>query len=144
MLKKELLNNGYEYGFYLDGVNYKPDAAKGYDEEFARVLLDDARIQDPSDTTRERIGAWIDIAVLIRTMRADRGVSSKIWLLHYTQRNAFHAILTFEAEGGVVDLKLTPQSRKPYRRTSGIYAFKMRVETSRFSGFRKNKPPRDR
>jgi hypothetical protein len=25
LLKQELFNNGYEYGFYLDGKIYKPD-----------------------------------------------------------------------------------------------------------------------
>lgn len=114
LLKKELLDNGYEYGFYLDGVKYKPDATKGYDEEFARALVHDYRIQNPSDTMRERIGTCIDITLLMKTMLASCGVSSKIWLLHDMQRNKFHTILTFEAENKVVYLELTPQYRKPW------------------------------
>ena len=29
LLKKELLDNGYEYGFYLNGAVHKPDMTKG-------------------------------------------------------------------------------------------------------------------
>ena len=114
LLKKELLNNGYEYGFYLDGVKFKPDVTKGYDEEFARALVHDYRIQNPSDTMREKIGTCIDITLLMKTMLASYGISSKIWLLCYIQRNKFHTILTFEAENKVVYLELTPQSRKSW------------------------------
>lgn len=52
LLKKELLNNGYEYGFYLDGKKYKPDMSKGFDEEFDRALHESSRIQAPEDTAR--------------------------------------------------------------------------------------------
>lgn len=41
LLKKELLNNGYEYGF-----------SKGFDEEFDRALHESSRIQAPEDTER--------------------------------------------------------------------------------------------
>ncbi len=114
LLKKELLNNGYEYGFYLNGLKYKPDVTKGYDEKFACALVNDYRIQNPSDTMREKIGTCIDITLLMKTMLASCGISSKIWRLHYLQRNKFHAILTFEAESKVVYLELTPQSQKPW------------------------------
>ena len=114
LLKNELLNNGYEYGFYLNGVKYKPDVTKGYDEEFARASVHDYRIQDPSDTMREKIGTCIDITLLMKTMLASYGISSKIWLLYYMRRNKFHTILTFEAENKVVYLELTPQSRKSW------------------------------
>lgn len=52
LLKKELLNNGYEYGFYLDGKKYKPDMSKEFDEEFDRALHESSRIQAPEDTER--------------------------------------------------------------------------------------------
>ena len=52
LLKKELLNSGYEYGFYLDGKKYKPDMSKEFDEEFDRALHESSRIQAPEDTER--------------------------------------------------------------------------------------------
>ena len=39
LLKQELLNNGYEYGFYLNGKIYKPDITKGVDKAFFERLL---------------------------------------------------------------------------------------------------------
>ncbi len=121
ILKNELLNNGYKYGFYLNGIKYKPDITKGYDEEFARALTNDYRIQNPLDTMREKIGTCIDITLLMKTMLANYGISSKIWLLNYTKRNKFHTILTFEAESKVVYLELTPQSRKPWYGKEIVY-----------------------
>ena len=32
LLKDELLDNGYEYGFYLNGKTCKPDMSNGFDE----------------------------------------------------------------------------------------------------------------
>ena len=72
------------------------------------------RIQEPADTMREKIGTCVDVAVLMKAMLAERGISGKIWQLHDARRNKFHAILTFEAEGKTVYLELTPQSRKPW------------------------------
>ena len=81
LLKGELLDNGYEYGFYLDGVKYRPDPALGFDAGFQRALLKDYRIQNPSDTQREKIGTCNDVALLMKTLLASRGVPGKIWLL---------------------------------------------------------------
>ena len=39
LLKQELLENGYEYGFFLDGITHKPDMTKGFDKEFFERLL---------------------------------------------------------------------------------------------------------
>lgn len=114
LLKSELLGSGYEYGFYLNGVKHKPDMSKGFDEAFHRALTGESRIQDPVDTMREKTGTCVDVAVLMKAMLAERGVPGKIWLLHDTRRDKFHAILTFEAEGRTVYLELTPQSRKPW------------------------------
>lgn len=121
LLKKELLNNGYEYGFYLDGKKYKPDMSKGFDKEFDRALHESSRIQAPDDTAREKIGTCIDVTLLMRTILASHAIPSKIWLLHYTERGKFHTILTFEAENKVVYLELTPQSRKPWYGKEIIY-----------------------
>ena len=34
ILKNELLNNGYEYGFVVDGKKYRPDMSNGFDNEY--------------------------------------------------------------------------------------------------------------
>ena len=39
ILRKELLNNEYEYGFYLNGKRYIPDVSLGFDEEYILLLL---------------------------------------------------------------------------------------------------------
>ena len=45
LLKDELLDNGYEYGFYLNGKTYKPDMSIGFDEKFFDRLLSEYRIK---------------------------------------------------------------------------------------------------
>lgn len=50
LLKKELLDNGYEYGFFLNGKKYKPDV----DREFFDLLSTVYHIQNPNDTIREK------------------------------------------------------------------------------------------
>ena len=37
LLKQELLENGYEYGFFLDGITHKPDMTKGFDKELKDI-----------------------------------------------------------------------------------------------------------
>ena len=114
LLKKELLDNGYVYGFYLNGTVYKPDMTKGFDKEFFDCLLTQYRIQDPEDTMREKVGTCHDAVILMKTILANHDVSSKIWLLHDKQKDKFHTILTFYLEGKTVYLELTPQSNKPW------------------------------
>ena len=111
LLKGELLDNGYEYGFYLDGVKYRPDPALGFDAGFQRALLTDYRIQNPSDTQREKIGTCNDVALLMKTLLASRDVPGKIWLLDYARGKKFHTILTFQAH-----------SRKPWYGKELLYA----------------------
>lgn len=55
-LKEELLNTGYEYGFFLNGKTYKPDIDSGFDKEFNNSLVKLSRVQDPIDTVREKVG----------------------------------------------------------------------------------------
>lgn len=55
-LRQELFNNGYEYGFYLGGKKYKPDMNKGFDSEYYDLSMTIYRIQEPADTSREKIG----------------------------------------------------------------------------------------
>ena len=114
LLKKELLDNGYEYGFCLNGTTYKPDMTKGFDKEFFERLLTEYRIQDPGDTMRAKVGTCHDAVILMKTLLANHDVSSKIWLLHDKQKGKFHTILTFYLEGKTVYLELTPQSGKPW------------------------------
>jgi hypothetical protein len=34
VLRAELLNNGYEYGFVVDSQKYKPNMENGFDNEY--------------------------------------------------------------------------------------------------------------
>ncbi len=44
LLKRELLNNGYEYGFYRDGKMHRPDMTSGFDKDYHHSLLTEYRI----------------------------------------------------------------------------------------------------
>ena len=112
LLKQELLNNGYEYGFYLNGKIYKPDMTKGVDKAFFERLLTEYCIQDPKDTMKAKVGTCNDAVVLMRAILDERGIPSKIWLLHDRQKRKYHTVLTFYLEGKTVYLELTPQSGK--------------------------------
>ena len=114
LLKDELLDNGYEYGFYLDGITYKPDFAKGFDNEFFERLLNDYRVQDPKDTRQAKVGTCNDVVVLMKSILDEYIVPSKIWLLHDRKNGKFHTVLTFCLEDKVIYLELTPQSGKPW------------------------------
>jgi len=48
-------------------------------------------------------------------------VPCKLWLLHNKTKNKVHTIPTFEAEGKVVYLELTPQSAKPWYGKELVY-----------------------
>ena len=114
MLKDELLDNGYEYGFYLNGMTYKPDMSKGFDEEFFDRLLSEYRIQYPEDTRQAKVGTCNDIVVLMKAILDEQSIPSKIWLLHDRQCGKFHTVLTFYIDNKTVYLELTPQSAKPW------------------------------
>ena len=114
LLKRELLDNGYEYGFYLNGISYRPDMTKGFDKEFFERLLIDYRIQSPEDTMKAKLGTCNDAVVLMKSILDKHSVPSKIWLLHDIHNNKFHTVLTFYLENKTVYLELTPQSGKPW------------------------------
>ena len=114
LLKDELMDNGYEYGFYLNGEIYKPDMSNGFDEVFFDRLLNEYRVQDPVDTRKAKAGTCNDIVVLMKAILDEHGIPSKIWLLHDKQCGKFHTVLTFYAENKTVYLELTPQSAKPW------------------------------
>ena len=92
LLKQELLDNGYEYGFYLNGKTYKPDMTKDFDKEFFDHLLTEYCIQDPKDTMKAKVGTCNDAVVLMRYILDKRNIPSKIWLLHDKQSRKQHTV----------------------------------------------------
>lgn len=114
LLKKELLDNGYEYGFYLNGTSYKPDMTKGFDIEFFERLQTEYRIQSPEDTMKAKVGTCNDTVVLMKSILDKHSIPNKIWLLHDIPNKKFHTVMTFYLEDKTVYLELTPQSRKPW------------------------------
>ena len=120
-LRKELFNSGYEYGFVVDGQTYKPNMADGFDAAFYHFANTISRVQDPEVTRKEKIGTCIDAVLVMRQILNEYNVSSKIWLLYQKEKNKVHTILTFEAEGKIVYLELTPQSGKPWYGKEIIY-----------------------
>ena len=113
MLRKELFNNDYYYGFIFDNHKYTPDMNNGFDFEFYNLSMTIYRIQNPLITMKEKIGTCIDACMLMRYLLNKCNISNKIWLLHFKNRNKVHTILTFEAESKVIYLELTPQSKNP-------------------------------
>ncbi len=112
LLRRELYEAGYEYGFILDGKKYKPDMSKGFDNEYYSLSLTVYRVQDPTDTVKEKIGTCIDSVVVMKNILQELSVPYRIWLLYNSTKNKAHTILTFEAENKIVYLELTPQSKK--------------------------------
>ncbi len=114
ILRAELYNNGYEYGFTAHGKRYKPDVSCGFDSEYYRLSCTIYTVQEPKTTMEEKLGTCIDAVVLMKHMLDKLNVESKIWLLHNKDKNKAHTILTFEAENKIVYLELTPQFSKPW------------------------------
>ena len=56
ILRGELFNTGYEYGFIVNGKKYKPDMNNGFDNEYYQNSLTIYRVQDPSVTNAVLIG----------------------------------------------------------------------------------------
>ena len=121
LLRSELLNNGYEYGFYLDGKKYKPDMSNGFDEEYARLSKTAYRVQPPLVTMREKTGTCVDTVLVMKKLLDEHDITSKIWLTFNKVKGTPHMILTFEAEGKIVYLELTPQSSKPFYGKEIVY-----------------------
>ena len=114
LLKKELLDNGYEYGFYLNGTSYKPDMTKGFDKEFFERLQTEYRIQSPEDTMKAKVGTCNDAVVLMKSILDKHSIPNKIWLLHDIPNKKFHTVMTLYLEDKTVYLEFTPHSRKPW------------------------------
>ena len=121
ILRQELYQNDYQYGFYYDGRKYIPDFSNGFDAEFFNLQKTIYRIQNPRDTMKEKIGTCIDAVMVMKSILDEINVQSKIWLLYHTAKRTPHTILTFEAEEKLVYLELTPQSNKPWYGKEIIY-----------------------
>lgn len=122
MLREELLNTGYEYGFIADGKKYKPDMSNGFDKEYYQRSLTIYRVQAPLVTMKEKIGTCVDAVLVMKHLLCKHNIPCKIWLLYNKEKNKMHTILTFMAEGKVVYLELTPQSAKPWYGKELVYA----------------------
>ena len=121
ILRNELYNTGYEYGFVADGKRYQPDMSNGFDNEYYQNSLTIYRVQDPAVTRAEKLGTCVETVVLIKQLLDGLHVPCKLWLLHNKTKNKVHTIPTFEAEGKVVYLELTPQSSKTWYGKEIIY-----------------------
>lgn len=118
LLREKLFNNGYEYGFYLNGKKYKPDMSKGFDEEYFQLSKTIYRVQEPLVTVHEKTGTCIDAVLVMKKLLDEYSIPCKIWLIF---KNSSHTILTFEAEEKIVYLELTPQSAKPFYGKEIVY-----------------------
>ena len=114
ILRAELYNNGFEYGFIVNGQKYKPNMKDGFDEEYYHLAKTISLIQEPSVTLKEKIGTCVDVVLVMKSILDKLNILSKIWLLYNKRKNKVHTILTFEAENKIVYLELTPQSTKSW------------------------------
>ena len=121
LLRNELYNNNFEYGFYLEGKKYKPNMNNGFDKEFFNLLLTKYKVQNPIDTMREKIGTCNDVVLVMKKILDEEKINNKIWLLHNIEKNKVHTILTFNVSDKTIYLELTPQSNKPYYGKEIIY-----------------------
>ena len=121
LMRDELYNNGYEYGFYLNGKKYKPNKELGFDEGYFELSKTIYRVQSTTDTKREKIGTCIDACMLMKDILNGISVDCQIRLIHHREKGSVHTILSFYAEGKVVYLELTPESNKPWYGKEIIY-----------------------
>ena len=121
LLRNELYNNNFEYGFYLEGKKYKPNMNNGFDKEFFNLLLTKYKVQNPIDTMREKIGTCNDVVLVMKKILDEEKINNKIWLLHNIEKNKVHTMLTFKVCYKLVYLELTPQSNKPNYAKEIIY-----------------------
>ena len=120
-LRVEFIDNGYRYGFIVNGNVYMPNMQNGFDEDFYYQAKTISRVQAPDLTKKEKIGTCIDTVLVMQQILNGYNVPSKIWLLYQKEKNKVHTILTFEAEGKTVYLELTPQSNKPWYGKEIVY-----------------------
>lgn len=121
ILRSNLYNKGFEYGFILNGQKYKPDMNSGFDKEYYRLSNTIYRVQNPMVTLEEKIGTCVDSVLVMKSILDKLNISCKIWLLHNKKKNKMHTILTFSAEDKIVYLELTPQFSKKWYGQEIIY-----------------------
>lgn len=122
MLRAELYNNGFEYGFIWNGQKYKPDMKNGFDHEYDHLSKTVYCVQDPNTTRKEKIGTCVDAVLVVRSLLDHEHIANTIWLLYHRKKSKVHTILTFEAESKIVYLELTPQSSKAWYGQEIIYS----------------------
>lgn len=122
MLRAELFNNDYEYGFILNGVKYRPNRMAGFDHEYDHLSKTVYCVQDPSTTMKEKIGTCVEAVLIMRSLLDAHNIPNRIWLLYNRKKNKVHTILTFEAENKIIYLELTPQSSKAWYGQEVIYS----------------------
>lgn len=74
LLKTELLDNGYLYGFYLNNRRVVPNMSLGFDEEFSRLITTEYRIQSPEITKREKVATCLDAYLELTPQSGNDGV----------------------------------------------------------------------
>ena len=68
ILKSKLYNNGFEYGFIVDGRKYKPNMKNGFDNDYYHLSLTVYTVQDPSVTLKEKIGTCVDAVLVMKSI----------------------------------------------------------------------------
>ena len=86
LLRSELYENGYRYGFCLDGSVIVPDASKGFDEAFGRLLAARYRIQPPELTKKAKAATCLDAVLVMKDILSENGIGSRIWLVFDRER----------------------------------------------------------
>ena len=112
ILRGELYENGYRYGFCLNGRKVVPDTSKGYDADFGRLLGEQYLIQAPETTRKEKVATCLDAVMVMRELLSGNGISSRIWMVFQKEKRKPHSVLSFVIGGVLVYLELTPQSGK--------------------------------
>ena len=121
ILRTELLGNGYEYGFLLNGIRVKPDFTAGFDREYDQLVRTAYRVQAPTVTRKEKIGTCIEAVLVMKELLDQQNAPNRIWLLYQCEKGKAHTVLTFQVEGKTVYLELTPQSAKPWYGKELVY-----------------------
>ncbi len=94
----------------------------GFDNEYYRLSTTIYIVQEPTVTLKEKIGTCVDAVLVMKSILDKLNVPSKIWLLYNTSKNKIHTILTFESEGKIVYLELTPKSSKSWYGQEIVYS----------------------
>ena len=61
---------------------------------------------------REKVATCLDAVLIMKEILFEQAIESKIWMLFLKEKRKAHSVLTFEIDGRIVYLELTPQSGK--------------------------------